>query len=70
MRSRTAPIPGTGGSLLVDPMGVVIGELGEVPTVGVYDVDPDRVTQVRLKNPCLNNRRFVVVERAVAGTAR
>ncbi|WP_413810723.1 carbon-nitrogen hydrolase family protein [Streptomyces sp. OE57] len=53
-----APPLSTGGSLLVDPMGIVVGELGEVPAVGVYDIDPQRVAQVRVKNPSLANRRF------------
>jgi predicted amidohydrolase len=64
-----APPISTGGSLVVDPMGIMVGELGEVPGVGVYDVDPDRVEQVRLKNPCLANRRFSVVPHEAAVVA-
>jgi predicted amidohydrolase len=58
-----APPVSTGGSLLVDPMGVVVAELGEVPSVATYTVDPARVAEVRRRNPCLENRRFTVVER-------
>lgn len=65
-----APPIATGGSLLVDPTGIVIGELGEMATVGVYDIDAGRVDQVRHKNPCLDNRRFGVVKRDLADTAR
>ncbi|MFJ9590746.1 carbon-nitrogen hydrolase family protein [Streptomyces acidicola] len=62
-----APPMATGGSLLVDPMGIVVGELGEVPALAVYEIDPERVTQVRRKNPCLSNRRFGVVARVAVG---
>jgi predicted amidohydrolase len=65
-----APPVSTGGSLLVDPMGVVIGELGEEPAVATYTVDPARVAQVRRRNPCLRNRRFTVVEREVPAWGR
>jgi deaminated glutathione amidase len=56
-----APPISTGCSVAVDPMGVVVGELGEIAAVGVYDVDPARVAQVRVKNPSLSNRRFATV---------
>ena len=55
-----APKLAIGGSLLVDPMGVVVGELGEREGVGVYSVDTDRILEVRSVNPCLTNRRFKV----------
>ncbi|MCW2643126.1 MAG: putative hydrolase [Dactylosporangium sp.] len=55
-----APPISTGGSLLVDPMGTVVGEIGENAGVGTYTVDPARVSQVRQKNPCLENRRFAI----------
>lgn len=56
-----APGSGVGSSLVVDPMGVVLGELGEQPGVAVAEVEPERIAQVRRTNPSLANRRFAVV---------
>lgn len=58
------PAIGTGGSLIVDPMGLTLGELGERSGVVAADVVPDRVSQVRSVNPSLANRRFTVVPAA------
>ncbi len=56
-----APPMGVGSSLITDPAGVVVGELGEVSgEVLVRDVDPARVTQVRRTNPSLANRRYQI----------
>jgi predicted amidohydrolase len=55
-----APPLSTGGSLFIDPMGIVLGELGEEPAVGTYDVDLERIGTVRLKNPSLTDRRYSV----------
>ncbi len=48
----------TGGSLLVDPMGVVLGELGEQPGVAVADFTRERLQAVRTRNPALEHRRI------------
>lgn len=55
-----APPVAVGGSLLIDPMGIVIGELGEQVVVGHYEIDPDRVQAVRKRNPSVTDRRFEV----------
>lgn len=55
-----APPISVGNSMCVDPMGVVIAQLGEQPGVMVVDVDAERIAQVRRVNPCLTDRRFVV----------
>jgi predicted amidohydrolase len=53
-----APPIGTGGSLIVDPMGVVLAELGEETAVAIADVSHERLAAVRAKNPALQHRRF------------
>jgi predicted amidohydrolase len=60
-----APPIGTGGSLIVDPMGVVLAELGEATAVALADVSHDRLAAVRTRNPALEHRRF-----ATPATAR
>lgn len=50
----------TGGSLLVDPMGVVLGELGEQPGVAVADFTRERLEAVRTRNPALEHRRIAI----------
>jgi predicted amidohydrolase len=57
-----APPIGTGGSLIIDPMGVILAELGEETGIAIADVDRARLEAVRTKNPALEHRRF-------AGTA-
>jgi predicted amidohydrolase len=56
-----APPNGTGGSVVIDPMGVVVAELGEGPGVLLADVKPERVRAVRERNPSLQHRRYKVV---------
>ncbi|HEX4214477.1 MAG TPA: carbon-nitrogen hydrolase family protein [Candidatus Dormibacteraeota bacterium] len=46
-----------GISTLVDPMGVALVSLGEREGVAVGEVEPERVAQVRVRNPSLANRR-------------
>jgi Predicted amidohydrolase len=46
-----------GRSLVVDPMGVVVGSAGEEEGLFVAEVDLERVSRVRSKLPCLNHRR-------------
>ncbi len=48
----------TGGSLMVDPMGIVLAELGEQPAVGVADFTRERLETVRQRNPALEHRRI------------
>lgn len=59
----------TGGSLAVDPVGVVLAELGERPGIASVEVSKDRVSDVRKTNPCLSNRRFRVERVAEPPTA-
>ncbi|MEZ0491868.1 nitrilase-related carbon-nitrogen hydrolase [Kineococcus sp. TBRC 1896] len=49
---------GIGRSRVVDPLGVVVAELGEGPGRLVVDLDLDRVRTVRATLPVLRNRRF------------
>ncbi len=55
------PALGTGGSLIVDPMGLVLGELGERSGVATSEIRAERIAEVRASNPSLANRRFSVV---------
>lgn len=57
------PSIGTGGSIVVDPMGMTLCEIGERSGIAVAEITPDRVAQVRQVNPSLANRRFGVVAR-------
>ena len=50
----------TGGSLMVDPMGIVLAELGEQPTVAVADFTRERLEAVRIRNPALEHRRLTI----------
>jgi deaminated glutathione amidase len=50
----------TGGSLVVDPMGVVLAELGEGPGLAVADLTRERLEEVRRRNPALDHRRIAV----------
>lgn len=54
---------GSGTSMLVDPMGVVVTSLGEQTGVAVGEVSAERIAEVRAKNPALALRRFTVVPR-------
>jgi predicted amidohydrolase len=56
-----APPMGIGSSLITDPSGLVVGELGESSSaLLVRDIDPRRVSEVRLTNPSLANRRYQI----------
>lgn len=59
---QSAPT-GSGNSMLVDPMGVVVASLGEREGVLVGEADPARVAGVRAVNPALRLRRFDVSPR-------
>lgn len=62
--SQGPPKVGTGGSLIIDPFGLVLGELGEANGVAVARIDPARIEQVRAVNPSLANRRYGVEPRS------
>jgi predicted amidohydrolase len=57
---QSAPT-GSGNSLIVDPMGVVVASLGEQVGTAVGELSADRLAEVRAKNPALELRRFTVV---------
>ena len=50
----------TGLSMVIDPMGIVQANAGEVEGVASARIDSERVEAVRAKNPSLSNRRFTV----------
>lgn len=54
---------GSGGSTVVDPMGVAVTSLGEQVGTAVGDLSRERLRQVRTKNPALELRRFDVTPR-------
>lgn len=58
-----APRGGIGSSIIADPMGLVLGELGERTGIVLAEVDAARIAEVRETNPCLANRRFRVAPR-------
>lgn len=51
---------GAGCSMIVDPMGVVLANLGERTATANATVSTTRVAEVRLRNPALELRRFHV----------
>jgi deaminated glutathione amidase len=55
--SQIPPIS-IGQSLLVDPMGVVLGELDEKPAVATFELQSSDVTAARAVNPALEHRRY------------
>jgi predicted amidohydrolase len=55
-----APPLCTGGSLIVDPMGVVLAEVGEEVGIGFGECTSERVAAVRTNNPALEHRRIGV----------
>ncbi len=54
----------SGRSVVVDPMGVVIAQCGEVDGIAIAEVTAQRVKDVREKLPSLQHRRFSVTARA------
>lgn len=63
---QSAPL-GSGRSMVVDPMGVVVAAMGEGVGVALAAVDRHRLDDVRDKNPSLRARRFEVRPRARGG---
>ncbi|MQY19950.1 carbon-nitrogen hydrolase family protein [Nocardia macrotermitis] len=53
---------GAGWSMIVDPTGMVLAELGESPGIATARVEPEHLARVRTTNPSLNLRRFGVGE--------
>jgi predicted amidohydrolase len=51
---------GTGHSMIVDPMGVVIAGIGDPAGLISADIQRDRIDRVREANPVLTARRFRV----------
>ena len=48
-----------GHSLVIDPWGEVLLDMGEQPGVGFADVDLKRISDVRGRIPALNHRRII-----------
>ncbi|RBO92590.1 carbon-nitrogen hydrolase family protein [Nocardia puris] len=55
---------GAGASMIIDPTGAVLAELGAEPGVLTATVELDRLAEVRAVNPSLALRRFAITERA------
>ncbi|OYY90661.1 MAG: nitrilase [Sphingomonas sp. 28-66-16] len=54
-----------GHSLVIDPWGTVLLDMGEVPGLGFAELDLDRVADVRMRIPVIDHRRAIPpVERA------
>jgi predicted amidohydrolase len=56
--SNHAQPSSTGGSLIVDPMGVVLAQGDEGVSHRTVELDPARIADVRRTNPSLANRRL------------
>ncbi|MFI0349507.1 carbon-nitrogen hydrolase family protein [Actinomadura sp. 9N407] len=56
---QSAPT-GAGNSMIVDPMGVTVASLGEGTGIATGEISPERIAEVRKKNPALDLRRFTV----------
>ncbi|MGW5313628.1 carbon-nitrogen hydrolase family protein [Nocardia thailandica] len=54
---------GAGASMIVDPAGHVLAELGDTPGVLTAEIDTAHLARVRAANPSLSLRRFAIVER-------
>jgi predicted amidohydrolase len=48
-----------GHSLVIDPWGEVLLDMGDAPGLGFADVDPERVNQVRSRLPAIRHRRAI-----------
>jgi predicted amidohydrolase len=57
------PPDGVGTSLILDPAGGTLAELGEEQGVALADLDPERIRDVRTANPALRLRRYTVLPR-------
>ncbi|KAA8888213.1 carbon-nitrogen hydrolase family protein [Nocardia colli] len=59
---QAAPL-GAGASMIIDPTGAVLTELGDEPGVLTAGIDLARLAEVRTTNPSLALRRFAIAER-------
>lgn len=57
------PPLGVGHSMVIDPQGVVMAQIGTATDVAVAHIDPDAIARVRRVNPALELRRFRVTPR-------
>jgi len=57
------PPLGVGHSMVIDPQGVVMAQVGTTTDVAVAHLDPDAIAHVRRINPALALRRFRVTPR-------
>ncbi len=48
----------TGGSVVIDPLGVLVAQRSDDEGLVIADIDPGKVTEVRSALPFLNDRRF------------
>ncbi len=55
---------GSGHSVIVDPMGVVLASMGERTGTAGAELNRERLAEVRAKNPALELRRFTVAVRS------
>ncbi|WP_062984087.1 carbon-nitrogen hydrolase family protein [Nocardia anaemiae] len=55
---------GAGASMIIDPTGAVLTELGDEPGVLTADIDLEQLAAVRRTNPSLALRRFAITARA------
>lgn len=62
---HTPPV-GVGTSMVVDPHGVVLAQLGDEKGLAIAEITRERLDSVRLVNPALALRRFSVSPRATA----
>ncbi|WP_227985136.1 carbon-nitrogen hydrolase family protein [Nocardia spumae] len=51
---------GAGGSMIVDPAGNLLAELGDADGIATSRVDLDHLRQIRTTNPSLSLRRFTI----------
>lgn len=52
---------GVGNSVILDPMGIALAGLGEVPGIAYAQIERARIDHVRQTNPALSMRRYRVV---------
>ncbi|MEU4647634.1 carbon-nitrogen hydrolase family protein [Nocardia fluminea] len=57
---------GAGSSMIVDPAGTVLAELGDEPGVATATVDTAHLARVRTANPSLSLRRFTISDGSAA----
>lgn len=55
---------GSGHSMIVDPMGVVLASVGERTGTATGELSAERLAEVRAKNPALELRRFAVTPKS------